>query len=291
MIMVLTAVLFLPVGMAVAMFGAGGSFLAVPILYYLLGVGAHEAIVLGLVVVAAASLISFLYHRREGATQFKVVLLMGVAGSVIAYIGGLLSPFIAEQVLLIAYGILLLCAGVVMTCPKKNCARHEVSRRLESSKLIAVGAGVGFLTGLLGAGGGFLILPMLMVYMRVPMKDAVASSALIVMLQSSVSLLAHTQEMAVINVALLSVLIVSVGLGLVIGFYVNKRIDQTLLSLGFAWLLIALAASILIYQIYVYASTMHVMWLLFAAMIVMAVLLVGLVFRSANCFADVYEGR
>ena len=130
--------LFLLVGMAVAMFGAGGSFLAMPVLYYFAGVDAHQALVMSLMVVMTASLLGFIQYRRIGIKVPASLWMMAVAGMIAAYFGGALTPYIPEQLLLAAYGVLLMVAGVSMSWPASGRStatiRNPDSAELSSSR-------------------------------------------------------------------------------------------------------------------------------------------------------------
>ena len=283
--------LFLLVGMAVAMFGAGGSFLAMPVLYYFAGVDAHQAVVMSLMVVMTASLLGFIQYRRIGIKVPASLWMMAVAGMIAAYFGGALTPYIPEQLLLAAYGVLLMVAGVSMSCPSKTRVSSRELSGDRPAKLIAVGSGVGLLTGALGAGGGFLILPALMLVSKMPMRIAVASSAFVVMMQSFAALFAHGETLMAIDFSLLAGVMLFTLTGLAAGFYLVQRLQMATLSMIFAWLLIVLAAVMLLYQIYTYAASEQMIVLFTLAMIFMVILLAATAYRSMHCLINAQQGR
>ncbi len=166
--------LSLLVGVSLGLLGGGGSILAVPILVYVAGVPAQAAIPMSLVVVGLVSALGTLLYARLGLVRLRAALVFGCAGIVGALLGARLTQRVSERWLLTLFAMLMLIVAVSMARKRREpVALDRFEPRLAA--MVAVGFGVGVLTGFLGVGGGFVIVPALLWAGRLPMKGTISS--------------------------------------------------------------------------------------------------------------------
>ena len=154
------------IGLSLGLIGGGGSIITVPVLVYVLGVEAHAAVGMSLAVVGGTSLVGSLLHRKQGNLRLQTGLIFGASGIVGALAGSPLTKLLSPPALLMTFALLMLLIGVLMLRRKPRAAAENLEAREKPSvwKALAAGFGVGVLTGFLGVGGGFLIVPALVVF-------------------------------------------------------------------------------------------------------------------------------
>lgn len=184
----IAAVFALGVGAVLGMLGGGGAILTTPMLAYVVGLEPKQAIVGALFVVATTSAVSAIMHARQGNVQARVGLVFGGVGMVFAYLGGRATHLVPGSVLLVLLSIVMLGSAVTMV-RKKKASGDEGGPPPSLLKIGLVGAAVGALSGFVGAGGGFLIVPALVLFGGVPMRAAVGTSLLVIAMQSTAGLL------------------------------------------------------------------------------------------------------
>lgn len=170
------------VGLVLGLVGGGGSVLAVPLLVYVVGVASpHVAIGTGAVAVAANAFAGLAAHARAGTVKWPCALVFAASGSLGAIAGSTLGKLVGGEQLLALFGLVMIVVGLAMA---RGQRRREVPGvRLDVSsarhllpRLVMIGVGVGLLAGFFGIGGGFLIVPGLLLATRMPMKNAIGSS-------------------------------------------------------------------------------------------------------------------
>lgn len=178
----------LPVGLAVGvvlgLLGAGGSLLTVPALIFLLGMTASQATGTSLVAVAMMTVAAVVVHQRAGRCRCREGLGFGAATAVTAAVAGWLASALSDRVLGAAFVVLLVGTAMWIVVGERPDARVEQARQASIPKTAAAGAGVGVLTGLLGVGGGFLIVPALVGLRGLRMPVAVGTSQLVVLISA-----------------------------------------------------------------------------------------------------------
>src|SRR5512139_2060048 len=144
------------IGVSLGMLGGGGSILTVPVLLYIAGVDPKPAIAMSLFVVGATSAAGVIPHARAGRVRWKTGVVFGLAGMTGAYLGGRLAEFIPAGVLLVAFGLMMAVTAAAMLRGRKERESGQAAGDHHVFKIIIEGVVVGLVTGLVGAGGGFL---------------------------------------------------------------------------------------------------------------------------------------
>ncbi len=231
------------IGLALGMLGGGGSILTVPILVYLLNQDAHAAVTTSLVIVGANALIGAWLHQRQGHVHLRVALLFGLYGVGTAYLGARLSNRLPSGVLLLLFALLMLAVAALMI--RGSATAAPASSTASPWWLVVLGgATVGFLTGFLGVGGGFLIVPALVLLLGMPMREAVGSSLVVIVLNSTAGLAGHLTGGS-LNWTLIALLL-SGGLpGIFLGAWLARRLPTQRLRQSFAIVVVVLAVTLL----------------------------------------------
>jgi uncharacterized membrane protein YfcA len=253
--MLLTAIaLALLIGLSLGLLGGGGSILTVPILRYVLDIEAHQAIALSLLVVGTTSAAALVPHARKGRVRWRTGLVFGVAGMAGAFAAGRFAHLVPAPVLLIAFGLMMFATAFAMLHPRagRACAKvsekRERPRELPIVKVLAEGLVVGAVTGLVGAGGGFLVVPALALLGGLPMELAVGTSLVVIAMKSLAGFagfLGHTPIDWTIGLAISA----SAVIGSVAGGLLITRISSAALRASFGWFVVAMAFFILAQEV------------------------------------------
>lgn len=246
--MILGSALALLVGLSLGLLGGGGSLLTVPILVYILGFGAKQAIAMNLGVVGATSLVGAMGHWREGRVNVRVALVFGAAAMLGTYLGARLSVFFSGEEQLLFYSLVVLVAGYFMFRDRQPREADADERRRVSvgalGLILLEGLAVGVLTGLVGVGGGFLIVPALVLLARIPMKQAVGTSLLVIALKSATGFYGYLGQVEIAWV-FMGVFTAIAIVGILAGTYLVGFVSHRALHKAFAILLLLMGAVIL----------------------------------------------
>ncbi|MGP1371568.1 MAG: sulfite exporter TauE/SafE family protein [Almyronema sp.] len=238
--------LAIAVGVSLGLIGGGGSILAVPVLVYVLGLSPKAAIAMSLVTVGTVSLIGAIPHWRQGNVDLKIAAIFAPAAMVGAYAGARLAglPWVSETFQLICFGLVMVLASLLMI------RQHQPARsalKPSQNHWLAIpieGLGVGLLTGFVGVGGGFAIIPALVLLGGVPMKTAIGTSLLIIAVKSATGFLGYLNQVT-LDGALLVSFTLAASFGTLLGAYLNRFIDAKHLQKGFGYFVLAVAAFVL----------------------------------------------
>jgi len=249
--LILVLALSVLIGLSLGVLGGGGSILTVPILVYVAGFEAKEAIAASLFVVGVTSAVSVFSHARSGRVMWRTGLLFGAAGMAGAFVGGLLGGHVPGQILLIAFALMMVATSIAMIRgrKKKADAGTEAPQHAELPlfRVLLDGLVVGLVTGLVGAGGGFLVVPALALLGGLPMAIAVGTSLVVIAMKSFAGLAGYLTTVELdwgITLAVTGAAIV----GTLIGSKLAGRIPEAALRKGFGWFVLMMGAFVLIQQ-------------------------------------------
>ena len=230
------------IGLSLGLTGAGGSIITLPVLVYLAGVAPKEAVGLSLFIVGIAALVGAIQRWRAGEIHLKAVLLFALAGMAGAAGGARLTPLVSSATLMIIFAILMLVVAANMLIGSKN----EVTQEAECRPLRCLSAGlaVGVLTGFIGVGGGFLLVPALVRFAKLPLRVATGTSLAVIAFNSASGFVSHFGEAPPRwDLALLFAGIAAVGV--LAGSKLAQLLPVKKLRQGFALMVIATGAFVL----------------------------------------------
>lgn len=231
------------------MIGGGGSIITVPVLVYVLGVEAHQAVGMSLAVVGGTSFVGAWLHSRRGALQLRTGLTFGASGIVGAFAGSPLTKLLSPPALLMTFAVLMLVIAVLMlrrrSGPSAEAVVGETGRAPDISKALLAGFGVGVLTGFLGVGGGFLIVPALVMFGGLAMKEAVGTSLMVIFLNCVAGLVAHASQ-SEFDWGLTAMVTVLAVAGTIFGTFLSHRVAANHLRRGFAGFVLTVAVFLMV---------------------------------------------
>ncbi|MFF4125087.1 sulfite exporter TauE/SafE family protein [Microbispora rosea] len=235
------------VGLTLGLFGGGGSILTVPLLVYVAGVPAKSAIAMSLFVVGVTGVVSAVGHARAGRIRWRTGLVFGLAGMAGAYGGGLVGPRLPAAALLAGFALMMAATAVAMICRRGTSRPGEAHKDLPILHILIEGVVVGLVTGLVGAGGGFLVVPALVLLGGMPMSTAVATSLVVIAMKSFAGLAGYLQTVPVDWSIALPVTATAVAGGLA-GGWLAGRVHADRLRTGFGWFVLVMGGFVLLQQ-------------------------------------------
>ncbi|WP_036489405.1 sulfite exporter TauE/SafE family protein [Myxosarcina sp. GI1] len=250
-------ILALCIGLSLGLIGGGGSVLAVPILIYVMGLTPKTAIATSLAVVGMVSIIGAISHWRQGNVNFQTAAFFAPTAMIGAYLGARIAdfPLITETFQLICFGLVMVIASVLMIGKRGKTSenREEIvaSKKYDlatKSHWLAIplqGLEIGILTGFVGVGGGFVIVPALVLFGGIPMKEAIGTSLLIIAFNSATGFLGYLSQVE-LNWNLVISFTIAASFGTFTGAYLTRFIDAKKLQKGFGYFVLAVAVFVLI---------------------------------------------
>lgn len=251
------------IGVSLGLIGSGGSILTVPALVYLLDVEPVSATGYSLFIVGITALVGSYFYFRKGLINFPTVVVFGIPSLIAVFmtryfivpmipaelfdIGSLI---VTKQIfIMVLFAILMLLAGISMIRKQKE---REIEEELKFNYplILAEGSIVGVLTGLVGAGGGFLIIPALVLLAKLPMKMAVGTSLMIIAIKSLIGFTGDLSGKAEMDWTLILGFSLFAVLGILLGSYLTKYISNSKLKPAFGWFVIAMSIYIIIKEIF-----------------------------------------
>lgn len=231
------------IGISLGLLGGGGSILAVPILVYVVGMEPKAAIAASLLVVGTTSFIGALRQWRARNIDVRTAAVFGVVSMAGSFSGGKAAAFLSDTFQLTLFAVVMLAASVSMFRSGRDDQAVAVAPRL--ALVVAAAAVVGLLTGVVGVGGGFLIVPALVLFSGVPMKRAVGTSLLVIAMNSASGFLAYAGHVQIewAYTALFTSIAIA---GVFAGSAALPYVSQTALKRSFAAFLVVVAGFILL---------------------------------------------
>lgn len=236
------------VGLSLGLMGSGGSILTVPVLTYLVGQDEKVAIAGSLAIVGAIALVGSIPHVRRRNVDYRSVVFFGVPGMAGAWLGAWASQFVGGATQLVVFAVLMLVAGVFMLRPEPE--RRADAKPLRATTIAIEGLVVGAITGFVGVGGGFLIVPALVLLGSLDMHRAVGTSLLVIALKSAVGFAKYVDVLDDLGLELdwqiLGTFAVVGSAGSLVGGALGSRLPQRVLRRGFAVFLFVVGVYIVV---------------------------------------------
>jgi uncharacterized membrane protein YfcA len=230
--------LCLGIGLSLGLIGGGGSIVTVPVLVYALEVEPRQAIAMSLAVVGATGLLGAFLHHRRGAVRIPAAAVFAGAGVPASFLGARLTYLVSPQALLLTFAALMLVVGVRMA--QTGPSQQEVRRPARPIKVLLAGLAVGLLTGFLGVGGGFLIVPALVLFAGLDMREAVGTSLLVIAINAVAGLAGHFGHGGFpVRLGLLVTLLAAAGA--LVGTHLSHRVSPVALRRGFSVFVVGVA--------------------------------------------------
>lgn len=247
------------IGISLGLIGGGGSILTVPVLVYLFKVDALLATSYSLFIVGATSTIGSFDYFKKGLVNVKTAIVFGIPAIISVFLTrALIVPAIPDVLfnlgdfeftksifIMVIFAILMIAASYSMI--KKSTVKVETTeaQKFNYPLILVEGGVVGILTGLVGAGGGFLIIPALVVLSKLPMKEAVGTSLVIIAAKSLIGFFGEGSGHGIDWIFMLSISAFAI-LGIFIGTYLSKKIDGNKLKPAFGWFVLVMGIYILL---------------------------------------------
>ena len=252
------------IGISLGLIGGGGSILTVPVLVYLFGVEPILATAYSLFIVGSTSLIGAIPKFKEGLINIKTAIIFGIP-SIIAVFATrkFIVPNIPDVVfrigdfdftkallMMLLFAVLMLVASISMI-RKKSVAPEELTgkQKFNYPLILVEGIIVGTLTGLVGAGGGFLIIPALVLLSKLPMKQAVGTSLLIIAAKSLIGFTGDLSNYTMDWKLLMIVTTIAIA-GIFLGNWLNKKVSSEKLKKSFGWFVLVMGIYIIIKELF-----------------------------------------
>lgn len=246
------------IGIVLGLIGGGGSILTVPILVYALGLSPVMATAYSLFVVGSTAFVGAVRNMFKKMVDFRTAIVFAIPAFIAVYLTrALLIPAIPNELFKIQdftitkdLAIMLFFAGVMLFASISIIRDNRDSENTSSNKkynyplIIIEGLVVGIITGIVGAGGGFLIIPALVLFAGLPMKRAVATSLLIISIKSLIGFIGDVQNLQIDWPFLLMFTAISI-IGIFIGIWLNKFVDGKKLKKGFGYFVFIMAIYII----------------------------------------------
>ena len=259
------------IGISLGLIGGGGSILTVPVLVYLFGINPILSTSYSLFVVGSTSLVGAIGNYLKGLVRIKTAILFGISSTTTVFVTRkFLLPLIPEHiatiggfnitapiVTMVLFAILMVIASLSMIKSNKQRATAKtddesaIAAREKSnfSKLLIYGIAIGIATGVLGAGGGFLLVPTLVLLVKLPMKEAVGTSLFIIALNSLIGFTGDLGHFTMNWLFLIKITAIAIA-GTFIGGLIAKRISGDKLKKGFGWFVLIMGVYILTKEIF-----------------------------------------
>jgi uncharacterized membrane protein YfcA len=251
------------IGIALGLIGGGGSILTVPVLVYLLGVEPVIATAYSLFIVGTTSLVGTIPKYRHGLVNLNTAIIFGIPSIAAVYVTRkFLVPLIPEHIInignievtkpvliMVLFAVLMIAASYSMIINGEKENSDPPGRRYNYPMIVLEGTVVGVLTGLVGAGGGFLIIPALVLFSKLPMKMAIGTSLLII---AAKSLIGFTGDLShyTMDWKLLMIVTAAAVAGIFIGNAISKKIPGDRLRNWFGWFVLAMGIYIIVKELF-----------------------------------------
>lgn len=251
------------VGMTLGMLGSGGSILSVPILVYVMGIEPTLATAYSLFVIGTTSLVGGIHKAKQNLVDFYKVILFGIPAIISVFVTRkILVPRIPDVIfstdnftltksvlIMVVFAFVMIIASVRMIKPLKEKIVYK-DFKLNYFKIALMGILIGIVSGFVGAGGGFLIVPTLLFFANTPIKMAVGTSLFIVSAQSLIGFTGDIMSDQIIDWKLLELFTLASIVGIFIGNFISKKVADEKLKTSFGWFVLSMGIYIIIREVF-----------------------------------------
>lgn len=245
--LIVALVLAVGIGLSLGLLGGGGTILAVPLLTYVAGMSPQEAIASSMFIIGVTALISVGAHARRGNVHWRTGLIFGVASMIGAFGGGALGSQLPGVVLMVAFSIMMLVTALAMVVDRRTPSGAK-KEKLPILKIAAEGLVVGLVTGMVGAGGGFLVVPALVLLGGLAMPAAVGTSLLIIALKSFSGMAGYLTSVSIDWTPVLMITAVTV-VGALAGSALSKHVPEQALKTAFGYFVLGMGVVVLLQEL------------------------------------------
>ena len=235
--------LALVIGISLGLLGGGGSVLTVPIFHYVLGYDVKPSIAMSLAVVGVTSAAGALGRLRRGELNGRAVLVFAPSAMLCTFLGARLALLVPSTAQLVLFAVVMLAASLFMW--RGRPADAAPPSRPHPALVALIGGAVGILTGLVGVGGGFLIVPALVLLLGVPVKEAVGTSLGVIALNSASGFAGYWGKVDIDIVIMAAFTLVAIA-GVFVGTRLGRKVSPDGLRRGFAGLLVVVGVAMLL---------------------------------------------
>ncbi len=251
------------VGLILGMLGSGGSILSVPILVYVMGIEPTLATAYSLFIIGTTSFVGGIHKAKQKLVDFNKVVLFGIPAVISVFITRkIIVPKIPDIIyatadftlsksilIMMVFAIVMIFSSVRMIKPFKERTISD-DEELNYYKIALLGILIGLISGFVGAGGGFLIVPALLIFAKTPMKMAVGTSLFIVFSQSLIGFTGDIMSDQIIDWKLLELFTLASIIGIFIGNFISKKVDDEKLKISFGWFVLSMGIYIIIRELF-----------------------------------------
>lgn len=242
-----SAIAGLATGTLLGLLGGGGTIIAVPILVYVLGLEAKTAIGTSLIIVGLASLLAAWSHHRRHSVIVSTALIFGATGALGSFAGAKIAQVIPDALQLTLFAIVMALVALLMLRHKRPTELASNDANVALPVVLAWGIGAGVLTGLIGVGGGFIIVPVLTILLRLPIRKAIGTSLLVIGINSMVGAISYASRLS-LNFSILPFAVGTLAAA-PLASRVAHYLPQEKLKFSFAVSMLVLSAWMLIKQV------------------------------------------
>lgn len=251
------------IGVSLGLIGGGGSILTVPVLVYLFNISPALSISYSLFVVGFTSLIGAFNNYRKSLINFKIALIFGAASITTVFITRkFIIPHVPNNIfkigtfqvtysllVMVLFAVLMLAASISMMRSKKITVDKNSTQKKQPLLILLYGILIGLITGFLGAGGGFLLIPALVILMKLPIKEAIGTSLLIIALNSLIGFVGDIGRYPIDWNFLSTITAIAIA-GVFVGGFFNDKVNAEKLKKGFGWFVLVMGIYILVKEIF-----------------------------------------
>lgn len=252
--------LFLLVGISLGLLGAGGTIVAVPILVYLFKIDKVEAAVYSFFIVAIAALSGAIQYIKHKLFKWNVLFWFCIPSVVGIFLSRrIFLPHLPNlitithdivvskgTIVMLLFSVLMMLSAFNMLKAKKEISiENENGKKIKPAQTIAIGLFTGIVVGFVGAGGGFIIVPALIYFMRLSMKEAVGNSLMVIFINSTIGFLIDTHDKATLQWQLIISFSIAAIVGMVIGIFLSQKISNQILKKIFGWFVLLMGVYII----------------------------------------------